>query len=60
LREGTLFIWLFLVLAPGFALLPPGFFPEGWSVYGFLAIYAGVGIGLVMSLGWLPRRQAPV
>ena len=103
--SGTLFIWLFLGLAPGVALLllwrsarlaikgvkrrgkilllaatvlavwagasyvmseltfgaawgvahtrplPVGMFPEGWTIYGFLAAYTLLGAGLFMALG---------
>jgi hypothetical protein len=105
LPEGTLFIYVFLGLAPGIALLlawrsvrralreprlkwtvlvvgtaalalwtvathlvglvafgtawdlvhtqpfPVGFFPEGWPIYGFLGVYAGVEVSLALALG---------
>jgi hypothetical protein len=114
LHEGTLFIHLYLWLAPGIALLlawrsvrravreprlrrtilvvaaaalalwggatflmelavfgmawslahtrplPPGFFPEGWPIYGALAAYAAAGVSLALALAWLPRRKASV
>jgi hypothetical protein len=40
--------------------LPPGFFPEGWPIYGALTAYAAAGVSLALALDWLSRRKASV
>lgn len=37
--------------------LPDGFFPEGWPVYGYLAVYSLVGATLIWALCVVPPNQ---
>jgi hypothetical protein len=38
--------------------LPSGYFPEGWSVYGWLVAYSGLGAILVWTVNRVPPKQA--
>lgn len=38
---------------------PAGHFPEGWPIYGCLAIYLAVGAGLFVALGHANSKELP-
>jgi hypothetical protein len=54
--------WITFGRAVGTAHLrqaPESMFPEGWLAYADLALYAGVGVALLMIVGRVPGRQRP-
>jgi hypothetical protein len=38
--------------------IPPGMFPEGWEIYGWLTAYTILGIALDFIVGTVPRKRA--
>jgi hypothetical protein len=39
--------------------IPKGMFPEGWSIYGFLAAYTMLGATLSIGVSKIPKPSLP-